>query len=169
MLLQGRKAVLLMYDTDDIVNRIVVNRQTGIAALGKALGDLVHRGVVGHGHNIHAGVSILGLDVVKLDGAADQLTLAVRQLAVLLGLADHGHQLTLGDGVLFSGIKPFGKELFPRAEQGVQRCKNRDQRAEHGAKPMARVSGISLAMLLGVISPKVRTSRVMTIVETVGP
>lgn len=57
MLLQGRKTVLLMYDTDDIVNRIVVNRQTGIAALGKALGDLVHRGVVGHGHNIHAGVS----------------------------------------------------------------------------------------------------------------
>ena len=67
-----------MYDTDDIVNRIVVNRQTGIAALGKALGDLVHRGVVGHGHNIHAGGQhILGLDVVKLDGAADQLTLAV--------------------------------------------------------------------------------------------
>ena len=38
-----------------------------------------------------------------------------------------------------------------------------------GAKAMARVSGISFAMLLGVISPKVRTSRVMTIVETVGP
>ena len=34
---------------------------------------------------------------------------------------------------------------------------------------MAMVSGISFAMLLGVISPKVRTSRVMTIVETVGP
>ena len=38
-----------------------------------------------------------------------------------------------------------------------------------GAKAMAIVSGISLAMLLGVISPKAKTSRVMTIVETVGP
>ena len=38
-----------------------------------------------------------------------------------------------------------------------------------GAKAMAMVSGISFAMLLGVISPKVRTSRVMTMVETVGP
>ena len=34
---------------------------------------------------------------------------------------------------------------------------------------MAIVSGISLAMLLGVISPKAKTSRVMTTVETVGP
>ena len=150
MLLQGRKTVLLMYDTDDIVNRIVVNRQTGIAALGKALGDLVHRGVVGHGHNIHTGGQhILGLDVVKLDGAADQLTLAVRQLAVLLGLADHGHQLTLGDGVLFSGIKPLGKELFPRTEQGVQRCKNRDQRTEHGGKAHGQSFGHFLGHTLG--------------------
>ena len=150
MLLQGRKTVLLMYDTDDIVNRIVVNRQTGIAALGKALGDLVHRGVVGHGHNIHAGGQhILGLDVVKLDGAADQLTLAVRQLAVLLGLADHGHQFTLGDGVLFSGIKPFGKELLPRTEQGVQRCKNRDQRTEHGGKGHGHCFGHFLGHALG--------------------
>ena len=38
-----------------------------------------------------------------------------------------------------------------------------------GAEKEANFSGISLAMLLGVISPKISTVTVMTAVETVGP
>ena len=38
-----------------------------------------------------------------------------------------------------------------------------------GAKAIAMDSGISFAMLLGVISPNVKTSKVMTMVEAVGP
>ena len=133
--LQSRKAVLLMHHADDVIDCVMVDRQTGIAALGKALDDLVHRGIVLDGDHIHAGGQhVLGLDVVKLDGTADQLAFAIGQLAVLLGFADHRDQLAFGDGVLFSGIKPFGKELFPRTEQGVQRRKNRDQRTEHRGK-----------------------------------
>ena len=38
-----------------------------------------------------------------------------------------------------------------------------------GVTAMAKLSGISLAMLLGVISPKISTTTVQTMVETVGP
>lgn len=79
VLLQGCKAVLFMYHTNDIVDRIVVDRQAGVAALGEALNDLVHRGIILDSHYIHAGGKhILRLHIVKLDGAADQLTFTVR-------------------------------------------------------------------------------------------
>ena len=38
-----------------------------------------------------------------------------------------------------------------------------------GVENMAKLSGRSLAMLLGVTSPKMSTSKVSTTVDTVGP
>ena len=131
-LLQRGKAILLMHNADDVVDRLVVDRKARIAALGEALGHFLHGGIVRYGHHVHAGrQDVLGFHVIKLNGTADQLALAIGQLTVFLGFADHRDQLTFGDGVLLPCIEAAGQEVFPGSEQHVQRRKDRNQKTQH--------------------------------------
>ena len=66
-------------------------------------------------------------------------------------------------------LKRRARKFFQAPNSMFSGVKIVTRKPSTGAKAMAMVSGISFAMLLGVISPKVRTSRVMTMVETVGP
>ena len=124
--------VLFMYHTNDVINGVVVHRQTGVAGLGKGLRHLFQRQIVLHRDHIHAGgQDLFHLHVIKLDGAADQLAFPVGQLAVILGFADHGHQLALGDGVLLGAVDKVSQKALPLAEQPRQRGKYQHQQAEH--------------------------------------
>ena len=128
----GNVKVLFMDHADDIVDGAMVDRQTGVARLREGLGQLLKGDVVLHGHHIHTGgQDLLHLHVIELDGGADQLALPVGQLAVIFGLADHGHQLTLGDGVALAAVNKMVQQPFPLAEQPCQRGKHQHQQAEH--------------------------------------
>ena len=83
-----------MYHTNDVINGAVVHRQTGVAGFRKGLCHLFQRHIVLHRDHIHAGgQDFFHFHIIKLDGAADQLAFPVGQFAVILGFADHGHQL----------------------------------------------------------------------------
>ena len=103
-----------MYHTDDVVNGAVVDGQTGISRFRKGIGHLIQREIVLHRDHIHAGrEDLLHLHIVELNGAADELAFPVGQLAVVLGLADHGHQLTLSDGVLLGAADEMPQQALP--------------------------------------------------------
>ena len=111
-----------MYHTNDVINGFVVYRQAGIARFGKGLCHLIQRGVVLHSHHVHAGgQDLLHLHVIEFDGAADQFAFPVGEFTVVFGFTHHGHQLTLGDGVLLTAVDKMAQQLFPLGEQPVQR------------------------------------------------
>ena len=111
--------VLFMYHTDDVVNGAVVDGQTGISRFRKGIGHLIQR-------------EIVLLHVIELDGAADELAFPVGQLAVVLGLADHGHQLTLSDGVLLGAVDEMPQQALPLGEQPGQRGEQDQQQVQKG-------------------------------------
>ena len=125
--------VLFMYHTDDVVNGAMVNGQTGISRFRKGVGHLIQREVVLHRDHIHAGrEDLLHLHIVELNGAADELAFPVGQLAVVLGLADHGHQLTLSDGVLLGAADEMPQQALPLAEQPGQRGEQDHEQVQKG-------------------------------------
>ena len=122
-----------MYHTDDVVNGAVVDGQTGISRFRKGIGHLIQREIVLHRDHIHAGrEDLLHLHIVELNGAADELAFPVGQLAVVLGLADHGHQLTLSDGVLLGAADEMPQQALPLAEQPGQRGEQDHEQVQKG-------------------------------------
>ena len=117
----------------DVVDGAVVDRQAGVARLGKDLGQLVKRDGVLDGHHVHTGGEDLAhFHVVKLDGAADQFALAVGQLAFALRLRHHGDELAFGDGIgLGLAVETVGDQLVPQAEQAGEGGEQGDEKA-HG-------------------------------------
>ena len=67
-----------MDDTDDVVDGAMIDRQAGVTGLRKGLRQFFQRDIIRHRHHIHTGgQDLFHLHVIELDGAADQLTLAV--------------------------------------------------------------------------------------------
>ena len=68
------------------------------------------------------------------------------------------------------GVEQAPHQLLEQAEQDGQRAQNHGQSTRRrGVAVMAQPSACSLAMVLGLISPKVRMTRVKTTVEMVAP
>ena len=130
----------------DVVDAVVVDGETGIAALHKERGRLLHGGGVGDGHQIHTGSEDLGhFQIVELDGVADQIALMLVQAAFILCLIHHAHQLLLGDAVALSGAEHLGEQPLPLREQEVGRGQDDDQQA----KQRGGDHGPALRILLG--------------------
>ena len=124
----GGVEVLLVDHAHDVVDAVVVDGETGIAALHKERGRLLHGGGVGDGHQIHTGSEDLGhLQIVELDGVADQIALMLVQAAFILRLIHHAHQLLLGDAVALSGAEHLGEQSLPLCEQEVGRGQDDNQ------------------------------------------
>ena len=128
----GQIEVLLVHDADDVVDGVMVDRQAGVAGLREGLGELLQRNIVLHGHHVHTGgQDLFHLHVIELDGAADELAFAVGQFAVALGLAHHGDQLTLGDGVALAAVDKVAQQFFPLAEQPCQGGEEGQEQTQH--------------------------------------
>ncbi len=109
----GDVEILLMHDADDVVNGVVIDGQAGIAGFCECLRKLFQRNIVLHGHHVYAGrQDLFHLHVIELDGAADELAFPVGKLTVALGLAHHGDQLTLGDGVALAAVDEAAQQLL---------------------------------------------------------
>ena len=142
--------ILLVNDADDVVYRFMVDRQAGIAARFKRLRQLFHRILVRNSHNVHArGENLADFHVVKFNRAADELALAIGQLAVVFGLANHRQQLRIGDHVHLTAAKEAGNELLPRAEDKIQRGKQRNEQIQHRRAEDRKLLGHLLGQALG--------------------
>ena len=116
----GGVKVLLVDKAHDVVNGLMVDRDAGVACLGKEGGQLLHGALLLGGSQVHPGGEQLGdLQVVELNGVADQVTLVLVQAALVLRLVHHAHQLLLGDAVVPLGAEDPAHQLFPLAEQEV--------------------------------------------------
>ena len=116
----GGVEVLFVDDPHDVVHRLVVDGDAGVARLGKEGGNLLHGALLGGGGQVHpGGEDLRDLQVVELDGVADQVALVLVQTALGLGLVHHAHQLLLGDAVVPLGPEDLAHQLFPLAEQEV--------------------------------------------------
>ena len=125
--------VLFMYHANDVVDGAMVDRQTGVTRLRKDLGQLLQGDVIFHGHHVYTGgQDLFHFHIVKFNGAADQLAFPIGQLAVVFGLADHGHQLALGDGVYLFVAHKAAQQLFPLGKQPGQRGHQCHQQLQDG-------------------------------------
>lgn len=159
-----------MYHTNDVINGVVVHRQTGVAGFRKGLCHLFQRHIVLHRDHIHArGQDLFHFHIIKFDGAADQLAFPVGQFAVILGFTDHGHQLTLGDGVLLGAVDKVPQKALPLAEQPCQRGKHQHQQAERRRNCGGHRFRHLLGKALGGHLAKISTTTVSTMVDTVAP
>ena len=146
----GGVEVLFVDDADDIVNAVVINRQTGVAALYKQGGRLLHGEVVLHRNQVHTGGEDLGdLQVVELDGVADEIALVLVQTALVLGLVHHAHQLFFGDAVLTAVTEHQGQQALPLGEQEVGRGEKHHQDPQQGGGQHGNGLGVFLGQALG--------------------
>ena len=117
----------------DVVHRLLVDGQAGIAALGKEGGDLLLTAALLRCHQVHPGSENLPhLQVVELDGRPDQLALVLVQSSLVLRLVHHGHQLLFRDSVGLRAAEHPGQQLLPLAEQEVQGRKHHHEQPQQG-------------------------------------
>ena len=142
----GGVEVLLMDHAHDIVDAVLIDGQAGVTALRKEGAHLLHGAVLLRRHDIHPGSEDLGhLQVVELDGVADQLALVLVQAALVLRLVHHSDQLLLGDAVLLPLVDDQGEQALPLGEQEI----GRGQHGYKGPQQGGREHGPGLRALLG--------------------
>ena len=114
----GGIEVLFMYDADDGVNGLPVYRQAGIPRLNKADGQLLGGDILGNSLDIHPGGEDLPhLQIVKLNGGADELALVGVQAALVLRLLHHGGDLLVGNAAVLRGLKQLGHSVFQLSKE----------------------------------------------------
>ena len=146
----GGIEVLLMDDADDVVNAVVINRQTGVAALHKQGGRLLHGCVVLHRYQVHPGSENLGhLQIVKLDGIADEIALVLVQTALVLRLVHHAHQFFFGNTVLSAVAEHQGQQALPLGKQEVKRSKEQYEHPQERGRKHGKGLRVFLGQALG--------------------
>ncbi len=146
----GGEEILLVNEPNDIVDRGVVDGDTGVTALGKEHRKLLHGDGIWGGNDIHPrGKDLLYLHVVKLNGGADQFTFMVFQPALALGLVHHGNELFLGDALLLLGVEELDHQLWKRPKNRCRGVSTTMQIRRGVAARMQNRSAWSFARVLG--------------------
>ncbi len=114
--------VLLIDDSDNVIQVVLVHRKSGKPALLKGPADFLHGGSQLHRHDVHSrGNHVYGLQVVELDGVGNQLLLLLADASADLGLLHDGNQLVLGVGPVLLRPEQLSQQLFPQGKEHVQR------------------------------------------------
>ncbi len=122
-----------MENTDDVVHRVVIDGQAGIARLGEEGSHLVHGGGILGGHDIHpGGEDLVHVHVVELDGRADKLALMTVQPAFVFRLAHHGDELLLGDAAVLLTTEDPLKQALQLGEEKVQGAEQEHEDSQNG-------------------------------------
>ena len=141
--------VFFMDDAHDVVDILVIHRQTGIPILRERPGDLIHGIGILHGHHVHpGGQDLLHLQVVELNGSADELALMLVQPALVLGLIHHGDELFLRDAVFRLVAQQLRQQTLPLGEEEIHRPQQGDKHPENGGGEHGEVLRILLGQAL---------------------
>ena len=128
--------ILLVKNTDDVINGIAVNGQAREAAIRENDFDIVRARVNRNRHNVNTRrQDILGIQIVELNGALDELALLLVNAALLLRFLNEGEDLTFCNGRLLA--LPFSEEeerekLFDPDEKENKRGQDNRKRLENG-------------------------------------
>ena len=146
----GGVEVLLVDKAHDVVHRLVVDGDAGVACLSEEGGQLLHGALLVGGGEVHPGGEQVGhLQVVEGNGVADQVALVLVQAALGLGLVHHAHQLLLGDAVVPPGPEDLAHQPLPLAEQKVQRGEEHHEQLEQRLGEHGEVLRALLGQALG--------------------
>ena len=136
--------VLLMKNTDDLIDGIPVDQQTGEAGLCKGSGNFLVALVDVHGLQFDAmRQNFRRRQVAELKGVAQQLTLIFVNAAVLLHVLHEKEQFLVGHFCVVICLEEARNQLFPLGKEKIQRGQHPDPepdkgRTEHG-KALRRV------------------------------
>ena len=137
--------ILLMQDTDDMVQVLVIDRNPGEPGVAERVRGLFNRRVVLQGGHVHPGRhDVRRVLVVELDGGTDQFALFLLDVALGLGFIDHGHQFIFNLALFLLRLDHLRQQLPPQGEQPVQGAQHGNQDADHAADG----HGVFLRLLL---------------------
>lgn len=150
-----------MHYTDDVIHCLAVNGNAGKSFLGDDLQYLLRGGFLIDGDHIDArGKDILHGGIIELQSGLYQLFFLLLKHALLFDGIQHIHQFLLSDGGLLFAIVLLLKRLHQSQEQKLNGVKMTIRIRSTPANAIEMLSAFILAKLLGIISPKVRTTRV---------
>ena len=141
--------ILLVNDAHDVVQRILVDGKARIAGGFKTVRRFLRGALQRHAVHPHArGEDVADVQVVKLDGAFEQLALVGVHAALLLGFFYQGEQLVLGDGMVVVHAQQAAEELLPLGKEPVNRLEHRhkhpDERIHRHGKALRHLLGQAL-------------------------
>ena len=113
--------VLLMKNTDDLIDGIPVDQQTGKAGLRKGSGNFLMAFADVHGLQVDSmGQNFCRRQVTELKSIAQQLALVFVNAAVLRHILHEKKQFLVGHFGVVVRLEETGNQLFPQGEQEVQ-------------------------------------------------
>ena len=131
--------ILLVNGAEDVVNRVLIDQQTGIFRLRKQRGDLLLRCGDREGRKVCAvNQNILRALLGEVDRIFEELSLVFVNAAVLLDLIHEHQKLLLRHFIVGAEVKDLGQQSFPKRKERIQRRKDPNQdlqhrRRQHGA------------------------------------
>ncbi len=110
--------ILLIHNSHDVVDIIVIHRQPGESSVGEGLCDLGFRRVERNTDHVDTrGENLRRFHLHKADRILNQIALLVVDVALLGCLLDDRHQLLIGDAVASGGFEDAGEQLFPLGKE----------------------------------------------------
>ena len=121
VMVPSREKVFLMNKADDIIDRIVIDRNAGVAILCKQHRKLFHGDRIWGSDNIHTGCQdFFHFHVVELDGSADEFALMVLQPTLVFCLLYHSDKFFLRNALLLRRAEETHRSFLEETEKQVQ-------------------------------------------------
>ena len=111
------------------------------------------------------GQDLLYLHVIEFDGAADQFAFPVGEFAVVFGFTHHGHQLTLGDGVLLRTAVSYTHLIQAAEDAGLEAGTDEYKQAVIDAIAGGTIQGITGTFTFDEHHNPVKSTAILTYVD----
>ncbi len=160
--LEERQQVLGVEDADDLVDRVLVDRDPAVALLDDDVDRLLHRG--GRGERDHRDArdhDLVDALVAELDDRVDHLLLLGLEDALLAAALDEDRQLFGAHHVAAWSPAPSMRDTLvgDRGQDADERPEDAQQDVDEAAQPERERSAWARARLLGTSSPKTIVKR----------
>ena len=110
-----------MQNTDNIIHRFSIYRQSGIRMIPKRLQNLLYTILrINCDHIYPVCQNLFHIYIIKLNRGTKQLTLVLIEHAFLLNLIDHRHQLFFCHTLFLSDMYDLSKKFFPCAKDDIE-------------------------------------------------
>jgi len=123
--------ILLIHNSHNVVDIIIIHRQPGKSGVGESLSDLGFRRIERNADDVDTrSKDLCGLHLHEADCILNQIAFLVVDVALLGRLLDDGHQFLIGDAVVFRGFEDAGEQLLPLGKEKRHRGQHDHQNVE---------------------------------------
>lgn len=142
--------ILLIHNSHNVVDIIIIYRQPGKSGVGESLSDLGFRRIEWNADDVDTrSKNLCGLHLHEADCILNQIAFLVVDVALLGRLLDDGHQFLIGDAVVFRGFEDAESSFFHWEKRNVTGVSMIIRMWRNGAENLAIVSGDSLQCFSG--------------------